>query len=103
MTAMTLTARPIGDDDEFHRGAADAHADHTAGTPVHLLLVRADWLTDYIGDSRQALSYALGYSNTVLALQAQSTTQAVIETILATYERDDQEHADIDAVLQETR
>jgi len=102
MTTMTLTARPIGDDDAFHRGAADAHADHTAGTPVHLLLVRAGWLTDYIDDSRQ-LSYALGYSNTVLALQAQDATRADEEAILATYERDDQEHTDADAVLQAVR
>jgi len=101
MTTMTLTARPIGDDDEFHRGAADARADHTAGTPLHLLLVRASWLAEYVGDSRQALAYALGYSNTVLALEVQNAARADEEAVLATYEREDQKHAD--AVLQTIR
>lgn len=75
MTTPSLRPAPIGDDngieaDAYAAGLADAHDEHQAGTPVHVLETRLDWLTEHLVDVNDAYtSHVLGYAAAVIALR----------------------------------
>lgn len=83
MTTMSLALNDTGGaDDQFRNGMTHARLEHAQGTPLHLLIARAGWIADYAD-----LSYALGYSNTVAALQNEDAARADYDAVLAEYQR----------------
>lgn len=77
MTTPSLRPTPIGDDsgieaDAYAAGIADAHDEHQAGTPVHVLETRLGWLTKHLPDVNDTYaSHVLGYAAAIISLRLQ--------------------------------
>jgi hypothetical protein len=94
----TLTPADLGDDTPIDRdaraaGIADAYDEHTAGTPITTLEIRAAHLVDHLHTADDTYTaYVFGYAATALSLRLHQQATATAQTQIAYEDHEEQEN-----------